>query len=82
MEVHFFVQDSFGDAEKGIKKDVVDAQTLLCILPTCELSQLFLLRFPPPAPRSSTKRSHHKTREAAWICLPTYIWSLHAKFCS
>ena len=42
MEVHFFVQDSsFGDAEKGIKKDVVDAQTLLCILPTCELSQLF-----------------------------------------
>ena len=56
MEVHFFVQDSllslsFGDAEKGIKKDVVDAQTLLCILPTCELSQLFLLRFLAPSPR-------------------------------
>mgnify|MGYP006888595555 CR=1 FL=1 len=31
-----YVQKSFfGDGEKGIKKDVVDAQTLLCILSTC-----------------------------------------------
>ena len=79
MEVHFFVQDSsFGDAEKGIKKDVVDAQTLLCILPTCELSQLFLLRF-PLAPRSSTKRSHHKTREQLGFVYP-HILYLRQKF--
>ena len=81
MEVHFFVQDSsFGDAEKGIKKDVVDAQTLLCILPTCELSQLFLLRF-PLAPRSSTKRSHHKTREQLGFVYPhIYLRQRRAKF--
>ena len=42
--------------ERGIKKDVVDAQTLLCILSTCEPSQLFLLRFASSSPREVVQK--------------------------